>query len=67
MEKYTKEGLAGLSQEELENAVLSLQEEAGNVVKEKSMYYDWYVREQEEKEGLRKKLETLHNLMHTWG
>lgn len=66
MENYTKESLVGLSHEELENAVLSLQDEVSKEVETKKMYSDWYVKEQEEKEGLRKRLETLHNLMHTW-
>ncbi len=66
MEKYTKESLAKMTPEELENVVLKLQDEMGKEVETKNMYYDWYNREQKDKDALKAKLNTLHNLMHTW-
>lgn len=67
MEKYTKESLAELSHEELENAVLSLQDEVSKEIETKKMYYDWFEKEQKDKEGMKARLDVLHNLMHTWG
>lgn len=66
MEKYTKESLVGLSHEELENAVLSLQDEVGKEVEIKNMYYDWFEREQNEKEGVKARLVLIENLLHSW-
>lgn len=66
MEKYTKESLAKMTPEELENVVLKLQDEIGKEVENKKLYSDWCNREQKEKDALKAKLNTLHNLMHTW-
>lgn len=66
MEKYTKESLAGLSQEELENLVLSLQDEVRKEVETKNMYYDWFEKEQKEKDGMKARLVVVHNLLHSW-
>lgn len=66
MEKYTKESMVELSHEEMENAVLSLQDELSKEVDAKNMYLDWYERERKNKEGLKARLDALHNLMHTW-
>lgn len=66
MEKYTKESLAGLSHEELENAVLSLQDEVSKEVETKNLYYNWADREQKDKEAMKARMDALHNLMHTW-
>lgn len=66
MEKYTKESLAELSHEELENVVLSLQDEVSKEVDTKNMYYEWYEEQRKKKEDLKNRLEVLRNLMHTW-
>ena len=66
MEKYTKESLAGLSHEELEDAVLSLQDAVRKEVETKNMYYDWYERELKEKDGIKARLVVVHNLLHSW-
>lgn len=66
MEKYTKESLAGLSHEELEDAVLSLQDEVRKEVETKNLYYDWCEREQKEKDSIKARLVVVHNLLHSW-
>lgn len=67
MGKYTKESLAELSHEELENVVLSLQDEVNKEVDTKNMYYEWYEEQRKKKEDLKNRLEVLRNLMQTWG
>lgn len=67
MEKYTKESLAELSHEELENVVFSLQDEVSKEVDTKNMYYEWYEEQRKKKEDLKNRLEVLRNLMQTWG
>lgn len=67
MGKYTKESLAELSHEELENVALSLQDEVSKEVDTKNMYYEWYEEQRKKKEDLKNRLEVLRNLMQTWG
>lgn len=67
MEKYTKESLAELSHEELENVVLSLQDEVSKEVDTKNMYYDWYEKAEKGLKEMKAKLVVIHNILHTWG
>lgn len=66
MEKYTKESLAGLSHEELENAVLELQQKLDEAKENSKMYYDCWIQANKNCDIMKGKFEVLGNLLRTW-
>ena len=66
MEKYTKESLAKMTPEELENVVLKLQDELEAEKITSKQYSTWWNQETERRRGDVEKLNVLHNLIHSW-
>lgn len=66
MEKYTKESLAKMTPEELENVVLELQTQLEAEKSTSKQYSTWWNQESEKCRREGKKLNVLHNLIHSW-
>lgn len=66
MEKYTKESLAKMTPEELENVVLKLQDELEAEKITSKQYSTWWNQETERRRRDGEKLNVLHNLIHSW-
>lgn len=66
MEKYTKESLAKMMPEELENVVLELQTQLEAEKLTSKQYSTWWNRESEKCRREGEKLKVLHNLIHSW-
>ena len=66
MEKYTKESLAKMTPEELENVVLKLQDELEAEKITSKQYSTWWNQETERRSRGAQKLNVLHNLIHSW-
>ncbi len=66
MEKYTKESLATMTPEELENVVLELQTQLEAEKLTSKQYSTWWNQESEKCRREGEKLKVLHNLIHSW-
>lgn len=66
MEKYTKESLAKMTPEELENVVLELQTQLEAEKLTSKQYSIWWNQESEKCRREGEKLKVLHNLIHSW-
>ena len=66
MEKYTKESLAKMTPEELENVVLKLQDELEAEKITSKQYSTWWNQETERRRRDVEKLYVLHYLIHSW-
>lgn len=66
MEKYTKESMAGLSHEDLENAVLELQQKLDEEKESSKMYKECWIQADKKWGMMKDKLEILSNLLRTW-
>lgn len=66
MEKYTKESLAKMTPEELENVALKLQDELEAEKITSKQYSTWWNQETERRRRDGEKLNVLHNLIHSW-
>ena len=66
MEKYTKESLAKMMTEELENVVLELQTQLEAEKLTSKQYSTWWNQESEKCRREGEKLKVLHNLIHSW-
>ena len=66
MEKYTKESLAKMTPEELENVVLKLQDELEAEKITSKQYSTWWNQETERRRRDVEKLNVLHKLIHSW-
>lgn len=67
MEKYTSEAMAGMSHEELENIVSSLQSKMDETEKNRKMYQDWVNDETKRREVAEKRLDAIKVMLSTWG
>ena len=66
MKKYTKESLATMTPEELENVVLELQTQLEAEKLTSKQYSTWWNQESEKCRREGEKLKVLHNLIHSW-
>lgn len=67
MEKFTSEVLAGMTHEELESVVLSLQIEVDDLNLSRKMYQDWRNDEMNKREIAEKRLSAIKVILGTWG
>ena len=66
MEKYTSEVLAGMSHEELENAVLEFQKELDEEKENSKMYQEYWLQVDKKCAMMKDKLKILGDLIRTW-
>lgn len=66
MGKYTKESLAKMTPEELENVIIKLQDELEAEKTTSKQYSIWWNQEIEKRTMDGEKLNILHNLIHSW-
>lgn len=66
MEKYTKESLAKMMPEELENVVLELQEKVETTQKDVDMYKGFWNSERVQREKEEKKIKAMSMLLQSW-
>lgn len=66
MEKYTKENMVELNHDELEHAILELQQKLEEEKENSKMYQEWWGGAKKECDGMKEKLDVISKMIKTW-